>query len=394
MYKQWINNLKEIMKKIPNHEVISTVYLLLFVIISWLFAYLVATDIIGILSWDIGFVDPSTAFAESLIKLYNIVWFFLILVMVLVAVLMIRIIYLFSWRASFFEAYFLKSIVIYSLMIINYLNLILDDKKVLLSSIRIFNKLEANRNLINLWFNKNNYEYLEVSDLSEYKQLEVIWCVIPAGVLLSLVSPTFSLVFSLDSCADPAFTIKVIGKQWYWTYSYDVDLVPLSPLLTNDKILVTDLYSKTTILINNIFLNTIENLYNDGHFSEFFNRLHTLDNIVKYSFNFDSVMITEDDLINGTHRLLEVDNRLILPIGVPIRFLITAVDVLHSWAVPALGVKVDAVPGRLNQFILEIKKPGTYYGQCSELCGPLHGFMPIVIDARSLKEFEIWLSKF
>jgi len=111
------------------------------------------------------------------------------------------------------------------------------------------------------------------------------------------------------------------------------------------------------------------------------------------SLDFDSVMVSDDDLVTGTHRLLEVDNRLVLPIGVPIRLLITSADVLHSWAVPSLGVKVDAVPGRLNQFIVEIKRPGIFYGQCSELCGPLHGFMPIVIQAVSLEKFEQWLLK-
>jgi cytochrome c oxidase subunit 2 len=89
--------------------------------------------------------------------------------------------------------------------------------------------------------------------------------------------------------------------------------------------------------------------------------------------------------------LLEVDNRLFLPVGVPIRLLITSSDVLHSWAVPNLGIKVDAVPGRLNQFIVEIKRPGVFYGQCSELCGPFHGFMPIVVQATTLDKFEDWM---
>jgi len=88
--------------------------------------------------------------------------------------------------------------------------------------------------------------------------------------------------------------------------------------------------------------------------------------MINKNFNYDSVMVSEDDLQIGTHRLLEVDNRLLIPVGIPIRFLITASDVLHSWAVPSLGLKVDAVPGRLNQFIVEIKKPGVFYGQCSD----------------------------
>ena len=133
-------------------------------------------------------------------------------------------------------------------------------------------------------------------------------------------------------------------------------------------------------IINNVSIENIERY--DLSFS---NNLISLD--------FDSVMVSEEDLEVGTHRLLEVDNRLVLPIGVPIRLLITSADVLHSWAVPSLGIKVDAVPGRLNQFIVEIKRPGVFYGQCSELCGPLHGFMPIVIQAVSLSQFENWLLK-
>jgi len=109
------------------------------------------------------------------------------------------------------------------------------------------------------------------------------------------------------------------------------------------------------------------------------------------SVEFDSSLISENDLVKGTHRLLEVDNRLYLPVGVPIRFLVTSSDVLHSWAVPSLGVKIDAVPGRLNQFVVEIKRPGVFYGQCSELCGPFHGFMPIVVQAISLEDFEDYL---
>jgi len=113
--------------------------------------------------------------------------------------------------------------------------------------------------------------------------------------------------------------------------------------------------------------------------------------VIHYKFNFDSVMITENDLQGVAHRLLEVDNRVIVPVKAQIRFIITSTDVLHSWAVPALGIKVDAVPGRLNQFVTEIKNPGVFYGQCSELCGPLHGFMPIIIEAVPYEDFEKWL---
>lgn len=103
-------------------------------------------------------------------------------------------------------------------------------------------------------------------------------------------------------------------------------------------------------------------------------------------------MINEGDLQFGQFRLLEVDNRVVLPVNTHIRVLITAGDVLHSWAVPSMNVKADAVPGRLNQLTLFIKRPGVYYGQCSELCGVNHAFMPIVIEAVSLWNYSNWLS--
>jgi len=105
---------------------------------------------------------------------------------------------------------------------------------------------------------------------------------------------------------------------------------------------------------------------------------------------FDSNFISTEMLERGTKRLLEVDNRLIVPIKMPIRFLITSGDVLHSWAVPELGIKVDAVPGRLNQVVAYITRPGIFYGQCSELCGAGHGFMPIVVQAVDLEEFKAY----
>lgn len=103
-------------------------------------------------------------------------------------------------------------------------------------------------------------------------------------------------------------------------------------------------------------------------------------------------MIPEEDLTLGQLRLLEVDNRVILPVNTHLRFIITSADVLHSWAVPSLGIKCDAVPGRLNQVSTFIKREGVFYGQCSELCGANHGFMPIVVEAVSLEKYISWVS--
>lgn len=168
-------------------------------------------------------------------------------------------------------------------------------------------------------------------------RLEIIWTIIPTIILIFIAVPSFILLYSLDEVINPSVTLKAIGHQWYWSYEYS-------------------------------------------------------DYTEENSINFDSYMITENDLENGQFRLLEVDNRVVLPINTHIRVLITAGDVLHSWAVPSMNVKADAVPGRLNQLTLFIKRPGVYYGQCSELCGVNHAFMPIVVEAVSLWNYSNWLS--
>jgi cytochrome c oxidase subunit II len=172
------------------------------------------------------------------------------------------------------------------------------------------------------------------SDITHQTNLEIIWTIIPTLILLMITIPSFSLLYAVDELVSPDLTIKVIGNQWYWTYEY------------------TD---------------------------------------CQHEIIFDSYIILEEDLVVGTFRLLEVDNRLWLPIEVSIRVLVTSTDVLHSFAIPSLGIKVDAVPGRLNQVTLWINREGIYYGQCSEICGVNHGFMPIVVEAVDLKQFILFL---
>jgi len=169
--------------------------------------------------------------------------------------------------------------------------------------------------------------------------IEIVWTTIPALILLTLAVPSFALLYSMDEIIDPIITLKVIGSQWYWTYEYS-----------------DNLEENETSLI------------------------------------FDSYMIQEEDLDIGQFRLLEVDNRVVLPINTHIRVLITASDVLHSWAIPSLGIKLDACPGRLNQTSMFIKREGVFYGQCSELCGANHAFMPIVVEAVSLENYISWVS--
>jgi len=172
--------------------------------------------------------------------------------------------------------------------------------------------------------------------------LEIVWTIIPSVILMFIAVPSFALLYTMDEVIDPSVTFKVIGHQWYWSYECNDELT-LGP----DK-----------------------------------------------NVQFDSYMLSDEDLTKGQLRLLEVDNALVLPVRTHIRLIITSSDVIHSWAVPSLGIKLDAVPGRLNQTSLFLKRQGVFYGQCSEICGVNHGFMPIVVKSYPLKKYISWLYSF
>jgi cytochrome c oxidase subunit 2 len=162
--------------------------------------------------------------------------------------------------------------------------------------------------------------------------LEIAWTAVPVLILVVIAIPSFKLLYYQDVVPDADLTIKAVGHQWYWSYEYP----------------------------------------DNGNFA------------------FDSYMVADADLKPDQLRLLTTDTAVVLPVDTTVRVLVTATDVLHSWAVPAFGVKMDAVPGRINETWLRIEEPGTYYGQCSELCGTNHGFMPIMVEAVSKDEFEAW----
>ena len=169
--------------------------------------------------------------------------------------------------------------------------------------------------------------------------IEIIWTVIPSLILVIVALPSFALLYSIDEVIEPSITVKCVGHQWYWSYEY----------------------------------------------SDFELQLGSI--------NFDSYMVAEEDLSLGDLRLLEVDNRVVLPVNSHVRVLVTAADVLHSWAVPSLGVKMDACVGRLNETSLYVLRKGVFYGQCSEICGVGHANMPIVVEAVSLSDYITWISE-
>ena len=190
-----------------------------------------------------------------------------------------------------------------------------------------------------LYFNNNSVYANIASNVVHGTVLEIVWTVLPSLILIVVALPSFALLYSIDELIDPALTIKCVGHQWFWSYEY----------------------------------------------SDFEAKFGSL--------NFDSYMIAEDELELGELRLLEVDNRVVLPINTHIRILVTAADVLHSWAVPSLGIKVDACTGRLNQTAVFILRSGVFYGQCSEICGVGHANMPIVIEAVTIDKYVAWLSE-
>jgi cytochrome c oxidase subunit 2 len=171
--------------------------------------------------------------------------------------------------------------------------------------------------------------------------LEITWTVVPAIILVFIAGPSFALLYSIDELVLSDITIKVIGHQWYWSYEY---------------------------------ANYIRKSTGKG-------------------IRFDSYIIREEDITLGGLRLLEVDHRVKLPINQHIKVLVTSSDVLHSWAVPSLGIKIDACPGRLNQVSLYLLRKGVFYGQCSEICGVNHGFMPIVVESLDKKDYDRWVYK-
>lgn len=163
----------------------------------------------------------------------------------------------------------------------------------------------------------------------EAQTLETFWTILPACLLVWLALPSLRLLYLLDEQRTVGLILKTTGHQWYWRYE-----IPLCD-----------------------------------------------------SGSFDSYIVPERDLEVGEYRLLEVDNRAVVPYQIETTVIATSSDVLHAWALPAIGVKIDAVPGRLNTFRMFVEKPGVYYGQCSEICGANHSFIPIVVEAVNLKDF-------
>ena len=199
-------------------------------------------------------------------------------------------------------------------------------------------------------------------NITHHTTAEVVWTILPALILVIIATPSFSLLYAMEDIIKPSITIKVIGNQWYWSYEY---------------------------FARAFFDGSDTNIEQNAQYKALLEETQ----VKPIEKTFDSYMIETNDLEFGELRLLEVDNRVIVPTFTHIRFLITSSDVLHSFAVPSLGVKLDACPGRLNQTTAFITREGLFYGQCSEICGINHAFMPIVVEAVDKGAMLEWLVK-
>nr|YP_010727936.1 cytochrome c oxidase subunit II [Bothrogonia tibetana]WDZ68117.1 cytochrome c oxidase subunit II [Bothrogonia tibetana] len=185
--------------------------------------------------------------------------------------------------------------------------------------------------MTSLFFNKITNRFL-----FEGQMIELVWTMLPAMVLIFIALPSLRILYLMEEMSNPLITIKAIGHQWFWSYEY----------------------------------------------SDF------------KKIEFDSYMKPTTDLIKNEFRLLDTDNRIVIPFNTNTRILVTSTDVIHSWTIPSLGVKIDASPGRINQGNLMINRSGLFFGQCSEICGANHSFMPIVMESINMKTFYEWIKKF
>ena len=323
------------------------------------------------LPWQLGLQDPATAIMEGVINFHHDLFFFLVVITFFVFQLLSRCIYFFSvepisyklekLNKSFLDLSWIKKVHQYtkSLVLFGVRSYVSDydskKQKELQQKMshvqyeRLYTGINKGQapamptNSVSVKIKDTTFDTKNIYSVVHAPTLEIIWTIIPAIVLVLIAIPSFSLLYTMDEVIDPLLTVKIIGHQWYWSYE---------------------------------FVNPVD----------YFESVNEHENIdLSPEVNFDSYMLPDDDLVLGQLRLLEVDNRLILPIEINIRLLITSGDVLHSWAVPSLGVKLDACPGRMNQAVLFIKRPAVFYGQCSELCGINHGFMPIVVEGIDLQ---------
>ena len=301
------------------------------------------------LSFELGFVNVGSNYTSSLINFYNLICVLLVLITFLIG----------FWITFILVNYRFKKIILLNLLNLNFI-------------------LEKNFNLKTLIYtglNDRSFSYLSLKSITDYPQLEGSWCVLPLGFVSTVSYPSIGLEYGLSPDITPLVTLKVIANQWYWVFELEAKTSP--GLVEGGD-------------VSFFFESDLYKLYQEtyGDAEAFYEGLSLLE--------FQELSKTVEVNLNnevdpGFYRLLAVDNKIILPVNTPIKIIVTSADVLHSFALPSLSVKIDAVPGRLSEQIILIEKPGLYWGQCSELCGPYHGFMPVAFEVNA---YPIFLKQF
>jgi cytochrome c oxidase subunit 2 len=273
-------------------------------------------------SWQIFFQKPATTMMEGIIDLHHDIFTFLIIILSFVSVMMLTILIRFVEKDNQY---------------------------------RIIDLVNGSTPFM---------KYKIAHGVTHHTVLETVWTIVPTLILLVIVTPSFALIYALDEVIEPQLTIRVVGRQWYWTYEYP------------DRVQIR-------------FPRNLVTAYQEGKevFANYY-KPSILFNVP--GFNFNSYLVPTEDLFEGSFRLLEVTRRVVVPALTNVRILVTSYDVIHSWAMPAFGVKVDALPGRLNEYFIHVNFLGIFFGQCSEICGVNHGFMPIKVESVTDEIFRWW----
>ena len=316
----------------------------------------------------IGFKSPATPIMEGIIDLHNYIFFYLILIFIVVFWMYCYILYTFYVVPTYFYDfsllkntntkffYYLKQLLLFLGLERKFYISLMESNNINEIEIGGDYLLEIYQKYLNHQARERHVDILETRKITEHTLIEIIWTIIPSIILVLIAIPSFALLYAMDEVIDPKLTVKAVGYQWFWSYEYahSFDVIEFNYL--------TDSFG-----------------YNNRYYRK--------------QLIYDSVMLTEDELQFGFHRLLDVDRQLILPVKTHIRLMITGADVIHSWAVPSFGIKVDAIPGRMSQIGVFIKYEGVFYGQCSELRGVNHGFMPIAVKVVGYDTFMKWYRK-
>lgn len=301
------------------------------------------------LKWEYGFIEAGSNYTEALIDFYNLICVLLVLITFLIG----------YWMVFILNNHVFK-------------------KNIVLNKINWEYILKNNKNIryfININLEDRSFRYISLADIKDYPQLECSWCIVPLGFVSTVAYPSIGLEYGISPDITPLITLKVLAHQWYWVFELEAKASP-GLIEGNDNFFFfnSDMYK--------LFMDTY------GDVDAFYDNLSNLDfQVLSKTIEVNLKNDEEPEFF----RLLAVDNKILLPINTPIKLIVTSVDVLHSFAIPGLSVKIDAVPGRLSEQVILIERPGIFWGQCSELCGPYHGFMPVVFEITS---YPVFLNSF